>query len=257
MCQNCAQRLLTLDRGPASPRSEWQRARHAERKYLRQLLRIARHIGDLTETGFNPADPASAARLEVMLRRYADTITPWAEAAGWSMVSEVAARDEREWFRVSREMGRALRAEISSAPTGMAMRTALAEQVSLIRSLPIEAAQRVHDLTLKGITEGTRASEIAAEIMRSGKVSASRANLIARTEVSRTASALTQARAEHIGSPGYFWRTAGDTDVRPSHKAMAGEFVAWNAPPTLDGMTGHAGSFPNCRCYPEPVLPEI
>ncbi|MGN5479510.1 phage minor head protein [Cupriavidus basilensis] len=58
-----------------------------------------------------------------------------------------------------------------------------------------------------------------------------------------------------IGSPGYFWRTSGDKDVRDSHRDMEGKFVEWDKPPTLDGMTGHAGCFPNCRCYPEPALP--
>ena len=36
---------------------------------------------------------------------------------------------------------------------------------------------------------------------------------------------------------------------------MEGKFVRWDSPPTLDGMTGHAGEFPNDRCYPEPVIP--
>jgi uncharacterized protein with gpF-like domain len=48
------------------------------------------------------------------------------------------------------------------------------------------------------------------------------------------------------------WRTARDGDVRASHKAMEGKQVDWNRPPTLDGMTGHAGSLPNCRCFCQP-----
>nr|WP_246374794.1 phage minor head protein [Pseudochelatococcus contaminans] len=132
----------------------------------------------------------------------------------------------------------------------------MAEQVRLITSLPSEAAQRVHDLTIEGITQGTRASEIAKKIMEAGDVTASRANMIARTEVSRTATLLTQARAEYVGSDGYIWRTSGDSDVRPSHKAMNGKFVRWSELPELDGMVGHAGALPNCRCYPEPVIPD-
>ena len=42
---------------------------------------------------------------------------------------------------------------------------------------------------------------------------------------------------------------------RPAHRAMEGKFIKWSQPPTLDGMTGHAGEFPNCRCHPEPVIP--
>jgi SPP1 gp7 family putative phage head morphogenesis protein len=114
----------------------------------------------------------------------------------------------------------------------------------------------VHELTLRGLENSSRASEIVAEIKRTGDVSIGRAKLIARTETSRTASVMTQARAQRIGSTGYIWRTAHDSDVRGSHKHMNGEFVRWDSPPTLDDMTGHAGCLPNCRCYPEPVIPD-
>lgn len=172
------------------------------------------------------------------------------------MVAEVAARDERSWFRVAEQMGNALRKEIADAPIGQVMRARQDEQVRLITSLPREAAERVHAMTREGITKGWRADQISAEIMKTGEVTKSRADLIARTEVGRTSTLLTQARAEHVGSDGYNWRTAADTDVRASHKAMNGKFVRWDAPPTLDGLTGHAGALPNCRCYCEPVLPD-
>ena len=72
---------------------------------------------------------------------------------------------------------------------------------------------------------------------------------------SKAHTALTKARAEDVGSDGYIWRSVRDGATRPSHRAMEGKFVKWGEPPTLDGMTGHAGEFPNCRCYPEPVIP--
>ncbi len=206
--------------------------------------------------GFPAGDPEYLPTISNILRRYADALTEWAEATAGRMLAEVSGQDAKTWMAMSEEMGKALRDEIRNAPTGEVMRGLLAEQVTLIKSLPLDAAQRVHELTLKGIEDGTRASEIAKEIMRSGEVSASRARLIARTEVSRTASTLTQARAQHVGSTGYIWRTSGDSDVRHSHAKMNGKFVAWDEPPTLDGMTGHAGCLPNCRCYPEPVIPE-
>jgi len=126
----------------------------------------------------------------------------------------------------------------------------LAEQVTLIQSIPIEAAQRVHRLTLAGLEDSTRFQEIAKEIKNSTGVAESRAVLIARTEVARTSTTLTQARAEHIGSEGYFWETAGDSTTRKSHREMQGKFVKWSDPPTLDGLKGHAGCTPNCRCWP-------
>jgi SPP1 gp7 family putative phage head morphogenesis protein len=131
----------------------------------------------------------------------------------------------------------------------------MAQQVHLIRSLPLDAAQRVHKLVIEG-HGSPRASEIAKEIMRSGSVAKSRAELIAQTETSRAATAFTQARAEHIGSDGYIWRTAKDSHVRDSHRHMEGRFVRWESPPTLDGLVGHAGALPRCRCFPSPVIPE-
>uniref|UniRef100_A0A3B0MF58 Phage head morphogenesis domain-containing protein n=1 Tax=Arsenophonus endosymbiont of Trialeurodes vaporariorum TaxID=235567 RepID=A0A3B0MF58_9GAMM len=62
-------------------------------------------------------------------------------------------------------------------------------------------------------------------IANSGKVTASRAKMIARTELGRATQALTQARALAIGSTGYIWRTAHDGDVRPSHKKLEGQFI--------------------------------
>jgi SPP1 gp7 family putative phage head morphogenesis protein len=106
------------------------------------------------------------------------------------------------------------------------MRALLAEQVTLIKSIPLDAAQRVHEWTLAGIEDGTRAKEVAAQILRTNEVSANRAMLIARTETARTSSKLTESRARHVGSEGYIWRTSRDSDVRDSHREMEGKIRA-------------------------------
>src|SRR6185437_1440759 len=162
----------------------------------------------------------------------------------------------RAWKTATEELGRGIREEIKSVPIGLRFRELMQQQVTLITSMPAVAAERVHGLVIKNAEQSGRASEIAREIARSGAVAAARATLIARTEVSRTASVLTQARAEFVGSDGYVWRTAHDQDVRPSHRKMEGKFVRWDSPPTLDGLTGHAGALPNCRCYAEPIIPK-
>lgn len=245
----------SFDRRAGGAKSFTQ-ARKAERFYGAQLRKIARHIGELVNASV-PTDLFQAEALADRLRKYSELISPWAKSVAERMIADVSRRDRQSWMARSAEMGRLLRQEIESAPTGVAMRALLREQVGLITSLPTEAAERVHRLTLEGVTNSTRASEIATEIMRSGEVAKSRATLIARTEVGRVATTLTQVRAEHVGSVSYVWRTAHDSDVRASHRAMEGKVVAWAEPPVLDGMRGHAGALPNCRCYPEPVVPEF
>lgn len=227
-----------------------------ETQYARQLRRIARHVGDIIRA-FPPGDPAVEPVLRRMLSDYATTIGGWAHATASQMLQAVLKQEENAWAERTKGMAASIRREIMSAPTGELMRERLGEQVTLIKSIPLDAAQRVHELTLKGLEDSTRAGEIATEIGRSGEVAASRATLIARTEVARTASLLTEARAVSVGSEGYIWRTAGDSDVRESHDEMEGAFVRWDDPPTLsDGTTTHAGQIYNCRCYPEPVVPE-
>lgn len=145
---------LALDRANPSAKSLFLRARKAEAQYARQLRKVARHIGDLVMGLFDAADPASAGIVERALRRYAPTIEAWAGSVGGRMVAEVAARDRKAWMAVSREMGAAIHREIERAPTGALLRARLAEQVSLITSLPTEAADRVHQLTIEGLMQG-------------------------------------------------------------------------------------------------------
>ncbi len=246
--------IRTRDKG-ASTRSAFIRAQKAAVRYGVQLRKVARHVGDIVNA-FSLDDHAAVSMIEQALQRYAGMIDGWAKATAKVMVTEVADRDRAAWMQVSREMGKALRKELETAPTGQIMRQRLDEQVGLIKSIPLEAAQRVRHLANEAQIKGQRASYVAEEIMRTGEVSKSKATLIARSEVSRTATDLTRARAEHVGSQGYLWRTSRDADVRHSHREMEGKFVAWDKPPTLDGMVGHAGQFPNCRCWPEPIIPD-
>lgn len=241
----------THDAGPQG----WQRARQTELRFARELRKVAREIGRIV-AGFDLNSPAAVARVRQALDRYAEVIGPWAEHVVARIQADLDRSDARAWRRNAKAMSAALRAELERADVRGAMNRLAADQVRLIKSLPTEAAERVHRLTQQTLTNGGRAKAVASEIARTGDVTASRATMIARTEISRTATTLTETRATFVGSEGYIWRTSKDGDVRDSHKKMEGRFVRWDEPPELDGMVGHAGCFPHCRCYPEPVIPK-
>lgn len=183
---------------------------------------------------------------------------PWAETAARLLVADIARRNLKGWQAASEKIGQGIRWEIEQAPTGAYYSMLMQDQVNLIKSLPLDAAQRIQDLATAGISSGRRAEDLVGAIMGQGAVSASKARLIARTEVSRAAATFTQARARYAGSEGYIWRSSGDGDVRPTHRAMNGKYVPWDQPPKTDKNLApyHAGCGPNCRCYPEPVLPD-
>lgn len=240
----------------AKAKKGFAQARNAETQYARQLRKVAKKVGEIIK--LYGSDPDQLPKLNLALKQYAAKVKPWARKAAQTMLLDVDRRNEGLWAEATKEMSKSIGREIRTAPTGKSLTAFLEEQVHLITSLPLEAANRVHELTLRGLERGgLRADEIADQIMKTGEVTRNRANTIARTEVARTASAMTMVRAKHIGSKGYVWRTALDSDVRDSHRKMEGKFVRWDKPPTLsDGTTTHAGMIYNCRCYPEPVIPE-
>lgn len=239
------------------------RPRVADKDYAKRLRQVARAVAHIVD-GFAPKGfvQEHLDALMAALERYAVVIEPWARAVASRMLADVSKRDEKAWHDHGKRIGRALRAEIQHADTGELMRRLQAEQVTLIKSLPLEAAQRVHELARGAVASGRRPKIIAEKIARTGAVTYNRATLIARTEVARAASLLTQARAMSIGAEGYLWRTARDADVRPEHRKLEGKFVKWGDPPVAgEGKGGvavhaHAGQIYNCRCYMEPVLPD-
>ncbi|WP_241510328.1 phage minor head protein [Burkholderia seminalis] len=210
--------------------------------------------------GFPLGDLETIPTIEHLLRRYAEALGPWAEVTAARMLDDLNRRDEQAWMQQAADMSHALRDELRRAPTGETMRALMAEQVGLIKSIPLEAAERVHRLTIEALEDSTRAAAISKEIQRSGEVAKSRADLIARTEVSRAATSLTEARALAVGSTHYIWRTSGDSDVRAGHRAMEGKVCAWNDPPEVDEngrvMRFHPGQIWNCRCWAEPIISE-
>jgi SPP1 gp7 family putative phage head morphogenesis protein len=241
----------------ALPATEhWRKSDSIQEWYSRQLRHVAREVGRIV-SGFPSGEVSSLPAIQSALQRYSDLLEPWANATAERLFRRVDEQDRRMWASTARMMGRQLRKEIEGAPTGQAQSDFMQSQVHLIKSLPIQASERVHKLILEGQMDSVRAPEIAAQILETGQVTASRATLIARTEIARAASSLTMVRAQHVGSEGYIWETSRDQDVRESHRKMQRRFVRWDSPPTLDNMTGHAGQFPNCRCYPAPILPEI
>jgi SPP1 gp7 family putative phage head morphogenesis protein len=215
-------------------------------------------VGDIVNGRYDGSNDSVTDIMDA-LERYSDIIDGWANRVATGFATDLERHSEREWRRNSLLIGNELRHIISSTPTGQVMQSIVAEQVKYIKSLPLEAADRIYDIqnkAIEAVASGRRADSFAKEIAASGDVAISRAKLIARTETGRAVTALTQARALASGSAGYIWRTADDGDVRHSHQEMEGKFVNWTDPPTLDGMTGHAGALPNCRCWCEVIFPQ-
>jgi SPP1 gp7 family putative phage head morphogenesis protein len=204
------------------------------------------------------------------MRDYAasEAFNEYAEAAAMQMVTHLFRDNGRTWRQAAREnsQGRQIYAALQhelAGPIGSQVRLLTQHNAGLIRSIPLHIAQEVNEKVLRESMKGVRASEIAEMLKKQvPHMSNVKANLIARTETSKTSTALTQARSDYVGARWYVWRSSEDSRVRESHDNMDGVIVPWSNPPSPEALIGersalghyHAGGAPNCRCYAEPLI---
>jgi len=239
-------------------RNKFEAPKLAEQEYERALRRVARAVASIIEPYIEGATIPQLPALLKQLQAYSDAIGPWASRIAAAMLEKVQASDKRAWRAENKKFAQGYRALVGDSAVGRAAVALQGEQVSLIRSLPIKAGERAQQLAVDATINGRRAEDVAGDLRNIGRVTEARAMLIARTEIAKANSTMTQARSAALGSTAYIWRTAGDEAVRESHAEMEGEVVRWDQPPTLsDGTTTHAGQIYNCRCFAEPIFPDL
>ena len=225
---------------------------------------IAKQIGIIAQEYSEDTDPLIAAGAVVQrLFDYSHSLEAWARDIAGIMVQRAADNDYKTWIEASTELSKDTRKRLREVGTGDEFTRLQNEQVTLITSLPLDAAKKVHEWTKEGMVNGDRYLDIAKRIRTElGGVSDSRAILIARTETSRARASFTEARAKAIGSTHYVWHTVGDADVRPRHAHLDGTIQAWDNPPVCDHGKGgkpirsNPGAVFNCRCWAQPLFPK-
>jgi len=153
----------------------------------------------------------------------------------------------------------------------------------LITKLSNETLTNVRRIVESGIKSGDRYESIRDALYEEGFVGTeSRAELIARDQVSKLNGELTEARQKSLGVEYYIWRANSDgrargdpdgkyPDASPSHWALNGMLCKWDDDSVysddngetwkdradIDGFIGHPGEDFDCRCYAEAVLDDL
>lgn len=248
-------------------RGKFKPSAAAERAFYRQLKKVAEAAGHIIDRFAEGARLPNSKEMMVELERYSEKLEPWAVRQSLKLLEQVQKSNKRAYQNKSKAIGAALNFGVAEENIRQVALALLNEQVGLIKSIPLEAGLRAQRIAFEAALNGTRAEvntdtleELQNEMGASTSVAVNRAMLISRTETARANAAINQARAMSVGSGQYRWHNSGDEAVRHSHKfykgrRLQGMIFSWGAPPTLsDGMTGHPGTFPNCRCFAEPVF---
>lgn len=113
----------------------------------------------------------------------------------------------------------------------------------------VDAESQLLDAVERAVLEG---GDVAAAIEERGRVSTSRAKLIARDQVANLNREVSRYRQQAVGVTEYRWVTSMDERVRPEHASLNGKKFRWDDPPP----EGHPGEAIQCRCVARPLPPD-
>src|SRR5215831_6198951 len=125
-------------------------------------------------------NPAHLPELEGQLGKYQEAITPWAHATVARMQEEVAAKERRAWEAHASELSEGVKKALKRPPIGPTFGRLRNEQAKAVHSIPQEAAQRIFKIVGQALSDPVHHSEYIDMIMKSGEVSRSHANMLAR-----------------------------------------------------------------------------
>jgi SPP1 gp7 family putative phage head morphogenesis protein len=243
----------------------WEPKRRIEINYQRNMRKIMKQLEKKLK-GLN-----SLSSILRVLKEYSksEEFQKYAEAAAKKMVTGLFSDAGKTWRTAAnvnskgRHIYEALKNEIDTTPIGISIKEQTERNARLITGIPRKVSEEITDYVSKRAIEGRRSEDIAEELHSIyPKMLKNKVDLIARTETSKTSSALTQSRSENLGLKWYVWRTSEDARVRKSHDHMDGVLINWDNPPSPEQLVNikstlgryHAGCAPNCRCYSEVVI---
>lgn len=127
------------------------------------------------------------------------------------------------------------------------------ENVSLIKSLHGRTLDHLETIVTRAVADGTRAEVVQAEIEARFGVAERHARLIARDQIGKLTSQITEARHRELGIQSYEWQHIGNKNPRLHHVARHGKRFRYDDPPA----DGHPGRAICCHCLQKPVFDDL
>ena len=220
----------------------WRRLRSVEYEFRNSLLKICKLFNKIATS----TQQDQQAYINAMNNfQNSDEYNRFVGSAVKRMVTGLYQGNSNTWREAARKATKgkmlygALMEELRKGDSRI-MQDQIVENINLIKTLPNDVATKVVKDIAEATLKGKRASEIEKIIrVQTDKHSRASARLIARTEVSKTTTALTKQRSEQLDLHWYVWRTALDGDrVRKSHRNMEDVLVNWNNPPSPEALVG-------------------
>lgn len=182
---------------------------------------------------------------------------PWAEQFV-AQTSRSSTVDLRNSFEAAGQQAMISAQVLRAGPVADITKAAVAENVSLIKSIPYEFLDGIRAKVTSAITTGNGLADILPYLKQEVGVAERRAKNIALDQTRKTYNAINKGRMQNAGVDTYEWiHTGGSQKPRPDHEAMSGNIYRFDDPPVIDERTGERGipgQAINCRCTMRPIL---
>lgn len=188
---------------------------------------------------------------------FASVSRPWSEEFV-AQTSRASAVDLKKSFDAMGEKARLSARVLQKGPIADITKASIAENVSLIKSIPNEYLDGIRAKVTHAITTGNGLADIEPYLVEEAKVSQRRAKNIALDQTRKTYNAINKGRMQNAGVDSFEWiHTGGGQKPRPEHQEMSGNVYRFDDPPVIVPKTGERGipgQAINCRCTMRPIL---
>lgn len=242
----------------------------------RELLQLFRHPDvESYFAGFHAMDisPASQARIltNKLQTRFEQLFATAAPPAATSMADQANKASQVATETSLRKLSSGLSINTDFMSDGMRefLKATIANNVSLIKSIPSEFFRDVQQAVLSSITDGKGTGDLT-DFFRSSEHDPKynnqwerRANNIALDQTRKTYNGLNRERLKKVGVNKFQWiHSGGGFDARPHHidpapGGLNGGIFSYDKLPIIDlntGERGIPGQAINCKCTMRPVI---
>jgi uncharacterized protein with gpF-like domain len=242
------------------------RLRRVVEKAMREAM--ARMQADVAAAArLSESARAKATRLEALSDKWGDEFRRLADDLAWRLVHDTSEAGKRHWIeQAQKALGVPAVLQFDTPQMQAALDNAAVAAASWIKTIPQEhigrvAAALVTSLRAEEFPEGKTLPQVIEDI---GGITRRRARFIARDQLHKVFSGVSEAQQREIGVAEFVWRNAGDDRVvgKPGglypkgsrlhgdHWHREGKVYRWDTLPA-DGGPGQAIG---CRCFCQPLL---
>jgi len=161
--------------------------------------------------------------------------------------------------------GVTLNTDILTGPLKQVVSAAVAENVSLIKSIASEYLSDVEGSVMRSITTGGGLQELIPALEKHGGITKRRARNIAEDQTRKIYNQINKSRMQAVGIKKFMWlHSAGGQKPRRSHIALSNNVFSFDDLPVINqeqvdaGYEGPIRGIPgqaiNCRCTMTPVI---